>query len=352
MNAPGAYQPLKDRLGRFDALYAALATTADLAVLVDPRVGRLHRHLERALKAHPPLATVRLAAGERTKSLQVLEKVLGALSVLPRTGTLLAVGGGTIGDLATVAAHLHKRGVRLVQVPTTLLAAVDSSVGGKGAVNLGAVKNAAGVFHYPAESWLCPELFETLGPAQLREGRVEAWKAALCLSPKLYASWRERPPSHQQLIHQARIVKAKVCAKDPYEQKGLRQVLNFGHTFGHVLESLTDFRLRHGEAVGLGLLCALDVGRALGITPAPVANEVERTLREARVVRSRKDLARAFARGDDTEIAKLLGADKKTERPGQTRMVLLERVGRWKLQDVPARSWKALLPAWREGRVP
>ncbi|MGA9526002.1 MAG: 3-dehydroquinate synthase family protein, partial [Myxococcaceae bacterium] len=301
---PGAHRPVVDHWGGFKELGTALA--GPFAAVIDRRVATLHPELLRVLRGRRPVALLQLAAGERTKSLRILERVLGSLAALPRTGTLVAIGGGTIGDLSTVAAHVHKRGVRLVHVPTTLLAAVDSSVGGKGAVNVGPVKNGAGVFHYAAESWLCPKVFSTLSEAQLREGAIEAWKMAACLSPESWSAWRSQKPELETLVRASRAMKAEICQRDPYEQAGLRQVLNFGHTFGHVLESVSDFRVRHGDAVGLGMSCALDVGRALGVTPAEVAVEVEEALAAGPGVLGRRALARVMLKTTKGEVRRLL----------------------------------------------
>jgi 3-dehydroquinate synthase len=347
---PGAHRPLVDHWGGFEDLGRAL--DGPLAVVIDRRVAALHPGLLRALRGRRPLALLQLPAGERTKSLRVLERVLSSLTGLPRSGTLVAVGGGTIGDLATVAAHTHKRGVRLVHVPTTLLAAVDSSVGGKGAVNVGPVKNGAGVFHYAAESWLCPKVFSTLSESQRREGAIEAWKMAACLSPEAWSAWRSKTPDLESLVRTSRAMKAEVCERDPYEQAGLRQVLNFGHTFGHVVESISGFRVRHGDAVGLGMLCALDAGRATGVTPVEVAAEAEEALFGGPGLLGRRVLSRVMLKTTRAELRRLLGADKKNERAGATRMVLLERVGRWRLQDVTEEAWAPLFRAWRRGVRP
>ena len=218
--------------------------------------------------------------------------------------------------------------------------------------NRGAVKNAIGVFHYPRRTWICRELFRTLSPTQVREGLTEAWKMAVCLDVNTWEAWKTSPPQLEQLIRSARALKGRVCAEDPYEQRGIREVLNFGHTFGHVIESLSQFRVRHGDAVGLGMLCALDVGRALGITGEEVAREVEAQLHRAPGILPRSRLAKVLAGRPASELDALLRADKKTAARGELRMVLLRRIGDWALQPVPAASWRALLPAWKEGRTP
>ena len=310
-------------------------------VIADERVLRLHPRLKTALRAH---AVLPLKAGEGAKSLSTLGRLAEKTLGLSRTGTLVAIGGGTIGDLATVLAHLIKRGVRLIHVPTTLLAAVDSSLGGKGAVNVGVVKNALGVFHCPDETWLCPELFETLTETQRREGRLEGWKMALG-DKALWERWSKGAPEDAALIRQSRQLKARICASDPYERTGARTVLNFGHTFGHVIESVSGHRVRHGEAVGLGMLCALDVGVALACTPAHIAEEVEAALPNSPGARVR--LAQVLSKTGVDEVAQLLVSDKKGAEDGAVKMVLLEKPGVWHIQPVQQRIWARLFERWQ-----
>jgi 3-dehydroquinate synthase len=351
---PGAYQPATDYWGPFARLSTRL-TEGSVAV-VDRTVARLHPELVPALRARKPRALVQITGGERAKNFRSLEQVLAAGLELPRSGTLVVVGGGTLGDVATVAAHLLKRGVRLVQVPSTLLAAVDSSLGGKGAVDLvvrnRVVKNPAGVFHYAEEAWLCPELFSTLSEAQVREGALEAWKMVASLDKALFRRYVRRPPTLERLVKDARRLKESVCAQDPYEHQGLRRVLNFGHTFGHVLESLSRFRLSHGDAVGLGMLCALDVGRHQGVTPEPVAAQVEQALHAGPGVLGRDHTAALLRRASLKDVQALLSADKKAGSAGELRMVLLSALGESVVRDVPAQAWRALWPAWTRGERP
>lgn len=283
-SAPGSFVVARERWAPFTQLVPRIGA-GDL-VLADRRVLALHPTARRALARH---RVIELAAGERVKSLAQVERLARATLDLPRTATVFAIGGGTLGDLATVWAHLHKRGVRLVHVPTTVLAAVDSSVGGKGAVDVAGAKNALGVFHAPVETWLCTEWFTTLSEEQRQEGRIEAWKVALTDAPT-WRAWVRRAPSDLALLRTARAKKTGIVARDPYERRrGVRSVLNFGHTFGHVFETLSRYRVRHGLAVGLGIRCALDVGIALGVTPRVVAEEVEAALPGPREPRARID---------------------------------------------------------------
>jgi 3-dehydroquinate synthase len=351
---PGAYRPATDHWGSFAKLSARLPEGS--VAVVDKTVAKFHPGLVPALKARNPRAIVQITGGERAKNFQTLEKLLVAGLALPRSGTLLAVGGGTIGDVATVAAHLLKRGVRLVQVPTTLLAAVDSSLGGKGAVDLTVgntvVKNPAGVFHYAEEAWICPELYSTLSEAQRREGAIEAWKMVASLDAALFRRYVRKAPTLEKLVKDARRLKESICAQDPYEQTGLRRVLNFGHTFGHVLEGLSRFKLSHGDAVGLGMLCALDVGRLLGVTPEKVALQVEEALERGPGVLGRDRIAALLRRADLRDVTALLAADKKAGKAGELRMVLLTAIGAFDIRDVSEAEWRRLWPAWRQGLRP
>jgi 3-dehydroquinate synthase len=262
-----------------------------------------------------------------------------------------------VGDLATVAAHLIKRGIRLVHVPTTLLAAVDSSVGGKGAVHIDGgrgrvIKNAAGVFHYPSETWLCPEFFNSLTTSQKREGQVEAWKMAVCLDGALWRRCISDALATNDLIRAARVLKQSVCRKDPYEQLGTRQVLNFGHTFGHVLESVTRFKLSHGNAVGLGILCALDVGQSLGVTSRALADPVESAFIGKLRIPGRARLQQAFQGQSQDTVRGLLLADKKVTSASEIKMVLLRTVGSTKIAAVPDHVWRRCFALWQRGGRP
>jgi 3-dehydroquinate synthase len=338
----------RDRWGTFPRLARGLPE--ETFALIDARVAELHPAIPKALRSVQGM--VLLKAGEQLKRLSEVERILQLAVGVSRQGTLLAVGGGTLGDAATVVAHLHKRGIRLVLVPTTLLAAVDSSVGGKGAVNLGLLKNAAGVFHTAAETWLCRELFGTLSAEQIAEGKVEAWKMAACFDGKLWHDYSTRTRSLEALIKEARRLKRKVCAADPLDAGGKRRFLNFGHTFGHVLESLSGHRLPHGPAVRLGVVCALDIGRAMHLTSQAIADQVQAGFEPLGDGQIRVELARWLRGADEREVEELLSADKKGSEGGGVQMVLLRRIAGPVLRPVGSGTWLPLLQAWREGRVP
>ncbi len=309
--APGSYRACKDVWRAFEQCARELPDGA--FCLADERVLDLHPHVRRALKR---ARLVAVTAAERTKSLAQLTRLSG--EVPPACSAVLVVGGGTVGDLGTVLAHLIRRGVPLIHVPTTMLAAVDSSLGGKGAVHVRWLKNAWGAFHYADAAWLCPELWETLTPDQHRQGHIEAFKMDLCLDPHALERWARGVP--RDLVKRARALKARVCAEDPYDSGGVRRVLNFGHTFGHAFESVTKFRLAHGDAVALGMLHALD----LGGTSRALVGEIERTL--ARL--GAPPRARLDALLERPGLYEAVAGDKKGASRRGANMVLLREPGR------------------------
>ena len=195
--------------------------------------------------------------GEASKSPETLTSLLEAMlrAGLTRGDCVAAVGGGVIGDLAGLAAALYMRGIDWYNVPTTLLAMVDSSVGGKTAVDLGGVKNAAGAFWQPKAVLIDPDVLGTLPSRQLANGLAEAIKMALTHDAELFARF-EDPAGYgpiEEIIGACLRIKSAVVAADEREA-GLRRVLNFGHTLGHGLEAAAEGRLLHGEAVALGML--------------------------------------------------------------------------------------------------
>lgn len=341
--APGSYVAAVERWGELAML---LNASPSALVVVDEKVLRLHSHLAKPLARH---RVVKLRAKESTKSLATLHTLAEAAGTLPRGTRIVAIGGGTIGDVVTVFAHLHKRGATLIQVPTTLVAAVDSSVGGKGALNAAGHKNSLGVFHAASEAWLCLELFSTLRKKQLLEGHVEAFKTALVTDAPTWRHWTTTAPSIETMLKQSRRLKGRLCHRDPYDA-GPRAALNFGHTLGHAIEAVTHYRVSHGTAIALGTLCALDVGRALKVTSEKLAHDVEAKF--PLPPHARLALRDALVKHDDAELLAALAGDKKGGDASSVNFVLLEAAGKWRLHRVPHRTWKALAKAWRRGERP
>jgi 3-dehydroquinate synthase len=202
---------------------------------------------------------------------------------LDRNGTVLSLGGGVTGDIAGFAAASFMRGIRFVQVPTTLLAMADASVGGKVGVDLPQGKNLVGAFKQPAAVVMDPLVLATLPEEEVRSGMAEVIKHGIIGAPDLLAELETATPNAQypistSLLAQSLQVKIKVVESDPYEQ-GHRAVLNLGHTVGHSLELLSDFSLRHGEAVAIGMVAASRIARELGRADRSLTDRIEAILR-------------------------------------------------------------------------
>ena len=289
--------------------------------------------------------------GERHKTLRSLDHALAFLSGarLERSDAVIALGGGVVGDLAGFAAATYLRGIPLIQLPTTLLAQIDSSVGGKTAVNLGAGKNLAGAFHQPSLVLIETETLRTLPARELTAGWCEAVKQGAVASRKLFGQtvdFLSRGGPLGELIAAQCRFKASIVAGDEHEEISRtdprsRRILNFGHTTAHALEKVTGYRrFRHGEAVGRGMLVAGEISKSLGTL---ARGELE-SLREA--VR----LCGLLPRADDLSIDQIIRAielDKKSMNSA-VKWILLERIGKPVIVDgreIDARVLRASLQA-------
>jgi len=232
-----------------------------------------------------------LPAGEGTKSWAQLESLTDRLLDLgvERSDHVIALGGGVIGDLVGFATSILKRGCHFVQVPTTLLAQVDSSVGGKTAINSRAGKNLVGAFHQPALVLIDPQVLDTLPPRELRAGYAEVVKYAL-IDDFAFFEWCEAnaaalladdPEARTHAIAHSVAAKARIVAEDERETTGKRALLNLGHTFGHALEAETGFssKLLHGEGVAAGMALAFAYSARRGLCPGQDAERVAKHLR-------------------------------------------------------------------------
>jgi 3-dehydroquinate synthase len=295
--------------------------------------------------------------GERYKNLNTLEKALAFLAAagLERTDGVVALGGGVVGDLAGLAAALHLRGLPFLQIPTTLLAQIDASVGGKTAVNTPTGKNTVGVFQQPRGVLIDVETLRTLSARELTAGWCEAVKHGAAgdrrLFDKTVAFLKSKSSGAAarsdnrlaQLISAHVAFKAAIVTGDEREDVSRtdyrsRRILNFGHTTAHALEAITEYRrFRHGEAVGYGMLVAGEISKKLGMLDS---SELE-LLREA------IGLCGQLPRADDldpTRIISALASDKKSVG-GSIKWVLLERLGRARIVDGRAVGVRSLLRA-------
>lgn len=256
-------------LGRLTRLLDEAKAPARRFVVSSPTVWRFHgQRFADASNAEPIL----VPDGERYKQMQTVSRVYEALikANADRASTLITFGGGVIGDLAGFAAATYLRGIALVHVPTTLLAQVDSAIGGKVGVNHVLGKNLIGAFYQPLAVVVDPDVLGTLPRREFRAGLYEVIKYGMTSSPKLFervardhrAIFAREPNVLTAVIAESCRIKAEVVAADEKES-GLRRILNFGHTAGHALESVTRYRrFRHGEAVGYGMLVAAELAVA------------------------------------------------------------------------------------------
>jgi shikimate kinase/3-dehydroquinate synthase len=276
-----------------------------------------------------PAALVAIPPGEEHKTLATIARVLDELvpGGADRDALVVGVGGGVVTDVAGFCAAILLRGVRWIAVPTSLLAMVDASVGGKTGVDVGAAKNAAGAFHQPRGVVVAPTFVRTETERTYRSGLAEAVKSA-AIADAAFFEWLEanvepvlarQPAAVARVVGSSVAVKAGIVARDEHEA-GERAHLNFGHTVGHALEAEGDFaRLYHGEAVALGMVSAGRIGVRLGVTPEETATRIERLLARLGLPTepTREPLATALPR---------VGLDKK-RRAGKVKMVLLRGLG-------------------------
>lgn len=279
-------------LAQAGARIAAIAPNRRAIVVTDETVAALHldRLFASATGAGLTLNVITLPPGEQTKCWTQLQTLTDRLLTLEveRNDPVIAFGGGVIGDLTGFAAAIVKRGCRVVQIPTTLLAQVDSSVGGKTAINTDAGKNLVGAFHQPALVLIDPDTLDTLPARQMRAGYAEVVKYGL-IDDAAFFQWCEangsalldgHPALRTHAIAHSVAAKARIVGSDEHETLGKRALLNLGHTFGHALEAETQFsdRLLHGEGVAVGMRLAFRFSAARGLCPGADADRVSRHL--------------------------------------------------------------------------
>jgi 3-dehydroquinate synthase len=275
--------------------------------------------------------------GERHKKLATVEKLSEQLSRLgaDRNSVIVAFGGGVVGDVTGLLASLYMRGLELVQIPTTVLAQVDASIGGKTGVNLRAGKNLVGTFHHPRTVLIDPAVLATLPDREFRAGLYEALKCGVIGKPELFRALeivdtkklRRDPAKLEWIITESVRLKAEVVSSDEREN-GLRRVLNLGHTIGHALEAETSYRhFLHGEAVAWGMIASARIASAVHRIDQAGASRI------TEAVRALGPLPKVQSRSRD--ILRLLQSDKKT-RNGVVHFVLPREIGKVEIaNDVP-----------------
>lgn len=272
---------------------------------------------------------ITLPAGEKSKSLKTVDRVITKMLELgyERDACVLAFGGGVIGDIAGFVASIYKRGVRFIQVPTTLLAQVDASIGGKTGVNHPLGKNMIGTFYQPQIVWSDLALLKTLPKREILCGLAEIIKYGVIKEPELYALVEDNlekilsvdPELLQRIVQRCCEIKASIVGEDERD-RGLRMILNFGHTVGHALEAALGYKkISHGEAVLLGMLAESKIALDLMMLSAEDFARIQALITRLKIQTRLKDL-------DEVKLYEALNKDKK-KASGQVRFVLPKKIG-------------------------
>jgi len=313
----------------------------DAYIITNSVLKKLHgRKLTRSLKKSGFRVKFKLVPdSEKSKSIKEASAVLRDIAEFDKEKRLfiIAFGGGVVGDLAGFVASVYRRGIPYVQVPTTLLAQVDSSIGGKTAVDLAEGKNLVGAFYQPRLVFTDIDILKTLSPRQIKSGMSEVIKYAIISSPELFLYLEKNcknilEGSKRELEHvifACCSIKAKIVASDEREKKGIRTILNFGHTIGHAIEAAAGYKkYNHGEAVALGMLTAVEISREMGLLD-------EKTLKRIEKLTGAVGLPGQIKNVPVADIIKAHYHDKKFIGY-KNRFVLLEKMGRTKVMlNVP-----------------
>lgn len=269
---------------------------------------------------------VRVKEGEQSKSIDTFKSILEVMleNHFDRHDCVVAVGGGVCGDLGGFVASSYMRGVDFYNIPTTLLSQIDSSIGGKTAVNLGSVKNIVGAFYQPKKVLIDKSLLKTLSPRQMSNGYAEAIKMGLCFDRELFNMFYENKIDIQAVIEKCLDIKRKVVEEDEFEA-GLRKSLNFGHTIGHGIEVTAKGQLYHGEAVGLGMRYFVN---------SDILPMLDKALKNA-------SLPVEF-NGDKEKVFDAITHDKKSN-DGKTDTVFVEKIGSFEIKSLSCEELRETL---------
>ena len=300
-----------------------------LFVLIDDKVHGLYARLIDASLSGIHHHMMEIPGGEGSKSYGHLEEVLGRMLScgMNRSWACLAVGGGVIGDLAGFASDVFMRGIPVVQVPTTLLAQVDASVGGKTAINHDLGKNLIGTFHQPLAVLCDLAFFATLDPQEMKGGLAEVIKYGVVMDTPLFEYLEGPAYDYEKIVRMCCRDKASVVVRD--EREGdLRRILNFGHTLGHALEKCLNFRIHHGQAVAVGMLFATWFSHDMGL----LAEEDMRRIVD--LIRRHEIVPTALALPESEAVGQAMAVDKKTRGDG-INFVLISGIGSWVVKKLP-----------------
>jgi 3-dehydroquinate synthase len=328
-------------LGRIGEELRAVSKSTKVAVVTDSHVAEVHLGaVEKSLKsAGFEVISATIPAGEQHKTVAAILPLYDRFlsSRIERSTPVVALGGGVIGDMTGFLAATILRGVPFVQAPTTLLAMVDASVGGKTGVDHAMGKNLIGAFHQPIGVFADPEALRTLPVREIQNGLAECIKHDLIRDGKAFGDLEKKISAAlaldmnvlTELIAHNVAIKARVVEADPFE-KGERAHLNFGHTFGHAIESVSGFSYSHGQSVALGMCAAAHVSTRLGFISEQERGRIVVTIRAAGLPTGGLKLA-------VETVIEAMASDKKV-KDGRIRLVLLEKVGKAVVRDDVSRD--------------
>ena len=300
-------------------------------VITSPKILSLHRDKIEKAFGNKNYKIITVVDGERAKSRLWLDRVIQKLisaDTLSRKIFVVCLGGGTIGDLGGFIASIYKRGIPYIQIPTTLLGQIDSSIGGKTAIDLKEAKNILGSFYQPKAVFIDPGFLKTLSTKEMGQGLAEAIKYGVIQDRDFFDFLKKNHkkilqlnPTHiLKLISVCAGIKAKIVAEDEQEKRGLRTILNFGHTFAHAIESSLKYKnISHGEAVSLGMIYAAHLSKLLKKCSNQALNQIEEIISLFSLPNNIKF--------DSLNIYKSLTYDKKFTS-GEIRMVILRKIGK------------------------
>ena len=311
-----------------------------IVVVTDENVKPLYldRYMQNLQSVGFDVYSFTIAPGEESKSGEVYLELLNYLAEIPltRADALVALGGGVVGDLTGFAAATYLRGIKVIQVPTTVLAVVDSSIGGKTAINLPAGKNLAGAFHQPALIWRDVTMLESLPADTYLNGMAEVIKYGVLADADLwslllnYANVQNNMP---EIIDRCVSIKNRIVAEDEFDT-GTRQLLNFGHTIGHAIERASDFAVSHGFAVAKGMAAIADISARQGWCSRECAQEIIQLLENYGF-----DLSIDYSMD---ELYNIMLSDKK-RKGGVIDLVVPERIGKCVLKRLTTEELKGIL---------
>ncbi len=298
-----------------------------VAIITNPTVAGYHLgYLLNNLKAKE-LKIITLPDGEEYKTIEYIQYALDRMfdAKYDRNSVIIAFGGGVIGDMSGFAASIFLRGIEFIQIPTTLLSMVDSSVGGKTGINNKYGKNLIGAFYQPESVYIDTHFLSTLPKREFSAGMAEVIKIAVMFDREFFENLEKDSLRIEEIIKRSVELKAWVVNQDEKE-KGIRSILNYGHTFGHVIENLTNYKTYlHGEAVAIGMVMANELSKELGYLSEEEAKRIKNLLKK-------HNLPTSYKIKDIEEFYEHFFADKKTLN-NKIKFIIPEKIGKYKILE-------------------